>query len=66
MKTFSSTVGFAFLEFYQPQDASRWMEQHKVCYLFFVTTLGLCVCVQIYGVFHTFAYCMRAVGEYWL
>ena len=40
---FISIVGFAFLEFYQPQDASRWMEQHKVCYLFLVTILGLCV-----------------------
>ena len=24
------SVGFAFLEFYKPQDASRWLEQNKV------------------------------------
>ena len=37
---FVSAAGFAFIEFYQPQDALRWMEQHKVCLEVSPTPLG--------------------------
>ena len=37
---FVSAAGFAFIEFYQPQDALRWMVQHKVCLEVSLTPLG--------------------------